>query len=51
MASAGKTVLKAVWGKWDGERLGNHELYQLMLAFKRSEDRFVNDKRTFEKVF
>lgn len=31
-----------------GGRLGNHEFYQLILTFKMSEDRFVNDKRVFQ---
>lgn len=48
MASARKAVLKAVWGKWQGGRLGDHELYQLILTFKMSEDRFVNDKGVFQ---
>jgi len=48
VASTRKAVLKALWGKWGGERLGNHELHRLVIVFKRSEYRFVNDKRGFE---
>lgn len=42
MASARKATLKGVGEKWQRGRLVNHELYQLILAFKMSEHRFLN---------